>query len=183
MRMAKSVLIALSLFGAVITLCTPSHAGIATTTGKEWRLWSEGDYSVVVARVVEIERAKGDNGDAGVYFATFEPIALLAGSLDPSLNPSIHVSMYVGNIGGGTSISDAPDKGSMVLAVVQHGNFVVSDICTFMPKNSAMVQITGLGDARIIETLKKLQDARAHADPDPHGPPATRRANTTKPKS
>jgi hypothetical protein len=38
-----------------------------------------------------------------------------------------------------------------------------------MPGQSALVVIEGLGDARVSDTLKRLQDARAHRDPNPYG--------------
>ncbi len=160
-----------------------SGGGLLVTTGKEWHQWTEGGYSVIAARVREVRQAPGDAGEAGSYFAVLEPLAVFAGSLDPSEHATIRVSMYVGQ--GGTSIESPPKQGSMVLAVVQWGNFIVSDICTFMPDQSALAEVTGLGDPRVIETLKKIQDARAHAEPDPHlpRPPATRPASATKPKS
>lgn len=161
----------------VITLLAsvPCNGGLATTTGKEWHLWTDGHYCVLAARVREIEQAKGDAGRFGVWVATLEPLAVFAGSYDPSGRSSFDVSVYIG--GAGTSIQDAPPKkGATILAVVQNGNFIVSDICDFMPRGSAMVEVNGLGDSRVMETIKKIHDAREHSDPDPYraGRPATR---------
>lgn len=160
------------LFIVLLLLSGSCRAGLVTTTGKEWHLWTQDHYCVVAARVRDIEQAKGDAGRFGVWFLTLEPLAVFAGSYDPTENSYFDISVNIG--GAGTSIQGAPPKkGATILAVVQNGNFIVSDICTFMPRGAAMAEVSGLGDPQVMETIRKLHDAREHADPDPHGP-ATR---------
>ena len=55
-------------------------------------------------------------------------------------------------------------------------------VVAFMPGNSALVAVKGMDDPKIIETLKKLQDARAHPDRNPYGKPTDNAAAET-PKS
>ncbi len=72
----------------------------------------------------------------------------------------------------------------MILAVVrlkdpeypEDRHWIVSDICTFMPGQSALVVISGLEDPKVAATLKKIQGARANPDPSPYGKPTTQRA-------
>ena len=175
MNMKARMMSHIPLFIVLLLLSGSCRAGLVTTTGKEWHRWTEDHYCVLAARVREIEQAKGDAGRFGVWFATLEPLAVFAGSYDPSESPSFDVSVYIG--GAGTSIQDdPPKKGATILAVVQNGNFIVSDICDFMPHGSAMVEINGLGDPRVIEAIKKIHDAREHPDPNPYhvSRPATR---------
>lgn len=167
-----------ALFGLAfaVIFSMPCRAGLVTTTGGERGLWTEGQYSVLAARIREIHQAEGDAGRFGVWVATLEPLAVFAGTFDPSERPWFQVSVCIG--GAGTSIQDAPPKkGATILAVLQNGNFIVSDVCWFMPDHSAMVEIKGLGDPRVMETIKAIHDAREHAKPDPHLHPAP----TTKP--
>lgn len=60
---------------------------------------------------------------------------------------------------------------------------IVADICTFMPEKRALVVIDGLGDPRVLETLKKVQEARANPTPDPYRPSTTQPTSqpTTRP--
>jgi hypothetical protein len=146
----------------------PGLAGLGTTTGKERERWTTDRYNVVVASIRGIEKTKDDG--APPYRATISPLATLAGSLDPSAHPDIPVTFYVSDMTSSIRRSvPLPKDGATVLAVVQMSKsdgdtvsgFIVSDICTFMPDESALVEIKGLDDPRVIATLKKLQAARA----------------------
>ncbi len=153
----------------VIWLTCECRGGLGFKTGKEWQMWTVDRYSVIIAHVSSVSELQ--EGDNGTHRATLEPLALLAGSLDPSKHSALNVTFSAN--GMSSSIKSPPKQGAIVLAVIQGDNFVISDVCTFMPGQSALVELTGLGDRRVVETLKKIQDARAHADPDPSGP-ATR---------
>lgn len=173
---------------AITALAMPVMAGLGTITGKEWGLWTEDRTSVIAATIRDVRKWEG--GDYGQYRATLVPLATLAGSLDPSLNPQLPVQFYVSDLTSSIRLSKPlPKDGSTVLAVVQMpkpqnadrekpAGFIVSDICTFMPDGSALVPIDGLGDAKVAETLKKIQVARANANPSPYGKPITRPSGT-----
>ena len=85
-----------------------------------------------------------------------------------------------------SSIPGAPSGEVTVIAVVVLGRFQGDEEkpsdwidplgWAFMPNSESLVVIKGLDDPRVQETLKKIQDARAHPDPDPNAQPATRPA-------
>jgi hypothetical protein len=105
------------------------------------------------------------------FLATLEPRALLCGTLDPSLNAAVTVAFLPGL---GSSYQKAPRDGATVIAVVardETGVGIVSDFCDFMPGQSSLVEIDGLGDPRVFQTLQRLQKARRNAEPNI--PPAT----------
>jgi hypothetical protein len=151
-----------------------AFGGQGTITGKERGNWDTGYYNVIIAVIRDVQKDHDENPNR--YRALCVPKAALAGSLDPSLYPALPVVFYVGKTVG--SIEDLPRDGALVIAVLQlertpdakdkASAFIFSDICTFMPGESAMVVIKGLDDPRVAETLKKLQDARANPDPDPN---------------
>jgi len=156
----------------LVIACNPTLAGLGTTTGREWLQWTQSGYCVVVGRLDDARHHDADV--AGKYRATFAPLASFAGTFDPGAFPAIPVIFYGGK---NSSIRDVPAHGSMVLAVMQFrlpegdekpSGFIVSDICTFMPGESSLVRIDGLNDPRVLDTVKKLRDARAHPDPDPY---------------
>ena len=94
----------------------------------------------------------------------------VTGTLDPSAHPTLPTVFYAGKAIG--AIERAPQNGDLVMAVVKLerpvdtntgvSTFIFSDICTFMPGKSAMVVLKSLEDAVVTETLKRLQEARAH---------------------
>jgi hypothetical protein len=137
-------------------------------------LWSENNEALVIAQVVD-DGPRVLNADhiGGNAFAVLEPLAVLAGQLDPSATPDIKVTFYQGP--GARHIFNLPPKGSLVLAVVSDKNFIISDTCTFMPDGSPLVVLDGLGDRRILETIGRLRKVRLA--PAPTQPSA----NTTRP--
>ncbi len=165
---------------AAILVCSRSDGGLDMSTGREWHLWMQARYSLIIARVKAITQARP--GENGTHRAILEPICTLAGSLDPSEHPTLDVTLYAD--GMTSSVGTPPKQGSLILAVTQGTNFIVSDICTFMPNRASVQEINGMGDPRVLETLKKLQDARAHAEPDPHIriSATTNKSGTTRPK-
>ena len=85
-----------------------------------------------------------------------------------------------------------PPDGAVVMVVIQFipqgenhpadTGFITPDECVFMPDLSAMVVVTGVDDARVAETLKRIQKARDHERLEPRSTgPATR--TTTRPTS
>ena len=157
----------------VIFLTRAAPGGTAVTRGSERDLWKSERYALVVAVVRDIVRLpRGD--DSGSHRATFEPLATLAGSLDPSAKRTLEVT-FEGEVPS-SSIHQAPKKGAMVLAVIDRGNRVVPDFCEFMPGFSSLVTIDGLGDKRVAETIERLQLAR-------NGPPDDKDAEKNVPEN
>jgi hypothetical protein len=160
----------------LLALANVATAGLGTTTGKEPGRWTDDQYNVVVGVITNVQRVRGEGYQP--YQATISPRATLGGTLDPSLHSSLPVRFYVSELT--SSINRPPPEGATVMAVVQFlpkeapgqqdAGFIVSDLCTFMPDRSALVVIKGLDDPRVAETLKKLQDARAHPNADPNAP-------------
>lgn len=157
----------------LLMTCAPiSWAALGTTTGKDPKQWQAGELNVIVATVRDVHKDEGDVPNR--YQATLIPLATLAGRFDASLQPALPVRFYVGL--ASSSIADPPPRRATVIAVVAVGltngsetkpsNWILSDICTFMPGESALLVIKGLADPRIAETLKKIQDARAQSDAD-----------------
>ena len=155
-----------------------SLGALPTTTGREPGLWTDGNYCVVVGTIHEIRRNTADNR----VQASLVPKATLAGSFDPSLHPQVRVDFRTGTT---SSIRHVPAKGATVLAVIRWGmaveegshtrkaNWIVSDLCTFMPDRSALVVITGLDDPRVAQTLERIREARANPEPDPNAATTT----------
>jgi hypothetical protein len=160
--MKASILIVVSAMLAVVSL-----GGQVTTTGKEQELWNQGGYSVLVATIRDIRLFGGDETD--LYQANLLPLATLAGKFDASLNPRLPVRFYA--LSSDTSIKQVPPDGVTVLAVIQvqvrqgdeveESNWIVSDICSFMPDYSALVTLRDARDPLVRETLSRLQEARA----------------------
>jgi hypothetical protein len=168
----------------LLILSSNAFGAQGTITGKEWAGWDTGSYNVVVGVIHKINKEKGPGADANRYRAEFLPKATIGGTLDPSLYPTLPAVFYVGKAVG--AIAELPREGALVLAVLQleredrHAKasaLIFSDICTFMPGEAAMVVLKGLDDPRVTETLKKLQDARAHPDPDPNRKPENDKDN------
>jgi hypothetical protein len=160
---------------AVAVFVGPALGARGRISGSEWALWTEGGHSVIVASVHDVERVQGEGFQP--YHATLKPRATLAGALDPSVNVALPVNFYVSSMT--SSISVPPRENDLILAVVRirHGeqegvaqaNWIVSETCTFMPNGSSVACIRGLDDPLVLETLKKVQAARANPQPDPYG--------------
>ncbi|HEX5243847.1 MAG TPA: hypothetical protein VFW23_11345 [Tepidisphaeraceae bacterium] len=150
-----------------------SNAGLDTQEGNERGLWTKGYYSVIVARVGAIKEAA-----PSTERATLEPLCTIAGLLDPSDHRELHVVFY--SDGMTSSIRSVPKRGDLILAVIRGDDFIVSDICRFMPDESSLVVVNGLNDPRIPGTLKRIQDARPHERRDSNVPatqPASGKGN------
>jgi hypothetical protein len=136
------------------------RAALPTTTGSERKLWDEGGYAVIVAKVEEIlELGQEDRlKNHATHTAALVPLATIAGTLDPSTHRKLLVTLNIGSFT--TSVDHAPPRGAWVLAVIEPGPMVAADICTFMPDNAGLVVIDGPADKRVAETLKRIQEAR-----------------------
>lgn len=177
--MTTTFTVCLSMFFA-----GPATAGLGTTTGREWKLWTLGHYGVILAKVVSVEPVPAQPRE---HRAVLEPLATVAGSFDPSERQARTFRVFISQ--WGTTITTAPPKGAIIMAVVRTGvlayderipsDWIVPDICKFMPEDKALVVIKGLDDPRVLETLRKIQDARAHPNPSPY--PTTRPASGAKP--
>jgi hypothetical protein len=139
-------------------------AGNAPVDGTEHWLWTDDQYSVIVARVVDI-KPTNHREDPATYTATLEPIATLAGQLDPSIHRELHAVLHAG-VAAVLTIHAPPSKGAIVLAVMIGEDKILSDAATFMPSRIPLVEIDGLDDKRVLETLHRIQEARAHQQPD-----------------
>jgi len=156
----------------VIVCASSVYAGQGTVDGSEEGLFTEDRYCVVIAKVERVWKEKSiDSGDTRpIERAVLRPLATLAGPLDPSLHPTLSVRFYSG--GPSTSIKEPPKVGSTVMAVVRlkppsvdddepvQLNFIVSEICAFMPESSSLVQIKNLDDPQVSRTLSRIQEAR-----------------------
>jgi hypothetical protein len=162
------------IFSIILLATHGALGGIGTISGRESDLWTDYHCSVVLARVGDIVELKHEL-DNGTHRAKLQPLATLAGILDPGASPTLDVRFYSGT--NTSSIGRAPAKGDLVIAVVvigrRHGeekqpsDWVTSDLCTFMPDDSALVAVDGLGDPRILQTIDRIRDARAHSEPRP----------------
>jgi hypothetical protein len=132
-------------------------AAQGTVTGKEPEGWDTGAFNVVLGTLIDVQ--KDGPAELNRYRATLVPLATLAGAFDPSLHPKVPVRFYVGR--ASSSIEQPPPSGATVIAVIVVGTLQAYET----------VVLTGFDDARIAQTLKKLQDARAHPDPNPYGKP------------
>ncbi len=153
----------------ICIVCSISHAGHATMTGTGRHDWDKGALSLIIAKVSSVKPLPANGrGNGGSHIAQLEPIACLAGHFDPSSVRLLEVRFYAGDTM--TSIKSAPPAGSLVLAVICPAYFdgdvkrpymaVTSDICTFMPDRSALVQISDLNDKLVEETIERIRDAR-----------------------
>lgn len=158
----------------ILFVCV-GHAGAALTAlnGKESEGWDDGSYSIVVAKIRKIKQSD----KYGNYTAVIEPMATLAGILDPSVHPVLPVRFGVDLPTAQSSssyIRRVPPDGATVLAVVscftaesvakaKREYWIAGSICTFMPEQSGMIAIRGLDDPKVILTLQRIQLARAEA--------------------
>lgn len=164
-------------------LSNSSFAGLGTHTGREWHFWhTKSGNSLVVANISSIRRV--DPRWDYEMTADLTPIATIAGTFDPGAQKSLNVRFWVSFTT--SSINKVPAEGALVMAMLwvdptgqdSRTPFIDSSICKFMPGESAMVEIDGLGDQRVIETILRLKDAREHEDPSPY-----RTAPTSQPTS
>ena len=157
----------------VIGLLGPSvcEAGIGSIDADHpARFSAEDNCRVIVARVDRVWVGKSDDGrprDRAVLI----PLATIAGPFDPTAVERLEVELY--SRPPTSSIPEAPKAGAIVLAVVRVGalvhddpkprNVVPSEYCAFMPKEAALVTVSGLGDPVIVETAERIRKARAAA--------------------
>jgi hypothetical protein len=89
----------------------------------------------------------------------------LGGRFDPSLFPRLPIDLWA----DGHPRWELPATGAVALCVVRirdsndqavYGE-LVPDKCTFMPDESPLVILKSAADPRVLETVKKLQEARA----------------------
>jgi hypothetical protein len=161
----------------ILVTTSAVFAGHGTITGREAEGWNNGEYTLILGVIQDVQKERVAGEDRCT--ATMAPRATLGGVFDASAHPILPVQFYVGR--PTSSIAQPPEQGAVVLAVVQlvrakeksesDRGLVYSHTCTFMPGEAALVVLRGLDDPRIEETLKKLQDARAHPNPDPYGRP------------
>jgi hypothetical protein len=140
-------------------------------SAREPRIWTEGEFSVVVVRVKGVGKREWDADDVpGNAWMTVEPLATLAGSFDPSADRRLKVTFYeYGDERG------LPRQGTVAVAVFRTKAFVVNEDCDFMPNGVGIMEITGFGDAKLLQTINTLREERAKG---PLPPPTT---STTQP--
>ena len=148
-----------------------ASAGRGTNYGDEKWLW-ESSF-LIVARVSEVRAVdpKKDHDSEASHILTLEPLATIAGHLDPSQQAGLQVSLYTDPFG--STVFKAPKKGALILAVICPGNvegdenrpnFCVSpEVCRFMPDKAGYVVVHDMADKIIYDTMKKLREIR-HTD-------------------
>jgi len=159
-----------------LVLAATSFAGEGFSTGSERGLWDSDGNSVVVGTIKDVKPilVKG----LADHSAILCPLATSCGKFDPSLNSEIPIKFYIGDT---SSIRQIPPNGATVIAVVvqEEGRTNVdSNLFAFMPDESGLVAVSGLGDPKVKETLSKLQAARRvaatqSADGTHAAPPST----------
>lgn len=160
----------------VLSCAAPPVAAIPTFDGEYDESWDAGRYSVIVAQVKAVEKAKDDSS----WRATLLPMSTIAGKFDPGEHPELNVKSF--GIGGSRNV---PRVGDTVLTVViiskapGRGWVVPIVYMTFMPggEGDPLVVIDGPADRRVLETLKRIQQARARG----RAKAAAEKASTTKP--
>lgn len=171
---------------ALLLTCTSSPAAISTRSGREWGFWTLWHTSVIIARVTDVQTITKNYS----YWLVLEPVATLAGEFDPSTRPTMKCALNAALIGA--SVQDPPPKGSLILAVfvpdvefrpgAEHPESIKCDIIDtnfhqYMPEDKGFVVLNGMNDPRILATLKRIQEARAHPNPSPYPAPTTRPAS------
>jgi hypothetical protein len=122
--------------------------------------------SVIVAkvdaiRVLKIEEQK--HLPTGTHKLTLEPLAVIAGNLDPSTHPKLDLVVWIVDAPG-MMIKTEPHVGDTVMAVVMwNDKSVEPGPCDFMPGQSGLVVLDGLGDKHVHETLERIRAGRAAA--------------------
>lgn len=175
--MRSIMLPVLCIIASLAVFVSPCGAGWGRLTGGEPQIWTAPErdegaiprahYSVIIARVRDVAEVKDDRA-LGTHQATLEPMVALAGHCDPGAETILHVRFYCG--GGDTSIFAVPPKGAMVLAVMRNQDYIASEECMFMPERSALIEIHGLNDPRVLDTIIRLRKARHPDDAGLTGP-------------
>lgn len=171
---------------SLLLLAPQVWAGRGTITGKEAVGWDTGYYNVVIGTIHDVQREPNQPPER--HQARLVPRATIAGTFDCSLHPKLPVTFYIGDLT--SSIAALPPEGATVIVLMQFlpadedrqevSGFIFSDICTCMPDKSGLVVIKSLDDPRVVDTLKRLQDARARPDPNPNVKPANKQPAADK---
>lgn len=167
--MLKSLMILLVLASAC-----PAWAARKAIPGGEDGSWDTGELSIIVATVEHLDLDR----PAARYRVTLVPKATIAGLFDPSLHPKLEASLVADPVvisGGGMRgfVGIVPHEGDLVMVVLHRpysGEPVYSipgRDCAFMRDESGVAKITGLDDAKVEQTLKRMREGRAkHKHPD-----------------
>jgi len=138
--------------------------GSGTVTGREPGLFTVDRYSVIVARIIEVKPVDQKEPNPRQFEAVLEPLALIAGTFDPSESAKIREQFTAGEAAT-LAIHEMPPKGAVVLVVIT-GDYILSSAATFMPGGVPLVVVKGIGDERVAETLSRIREARAHPSKD-----------------
>lgn len=174
----KRIIGVVSILFILLALASPPcRAAIgAQTTGREPHLFDlytgptgNGQGSgcnIIIARVVALSKAKEGSDLANNGYrdlATLEPLATLAGLLDPSLRPKVDVGLWISDAPG-FKTTKLPPVGAIVLAMIMaNDQTIFPETCPVMPDGSGLVVLDGVGDRRVHETLERIRVARAAA--------------------
>ena len=134
---------------------------IWSETGKERDYWEH--RCVIVARV---SRCTPDSS-GGLFTADLQPIATLAGRLDPSLRATLSAKLSIGRL---VSAIPSTPSSSHVIAVISgvgsdEATLAISPaMLTFMPAGlrRGLIEITGLDDPAVTRVLAAVRELRAH---------------------
>ena len=105
------------LLAAILLVCAPPNP----SRGREVMVYVRdlgGCQSVIVARLTKVTAIPGGAARGETHVIELEPLATLAGVLDPSKTPSLTAGVDVEAFPGISSIHTAPAVGAYVLAVI-----------------------------------------------------------------
>jgi hypothetical protein len=136
------------------------------------RLWNDDQFKVIVARVVSVSPLPASADQVASHIAALEPLGQIAGALSGSDGSRIDVLMRIDS--GTSSVVKAPLVGSTILAVLSYRNlsaevdkgiWMAPERYAFMPHTAAFVEIVGLDDPVVAETLDKIRKSLPTYDP------------------
>jgi hypothetical protein len=145
--------------------CASANAGSQPVEGDESGLWNADMLSVVVGTIIGVKADDPRRAQPVDYTVRLEPIATLAGHLDPSLHRELHLRLKASDATTLLAIHFVPKKGDLVMAVVLAEDTIYHDATLFMPDGVPLVVLDGVGDKRVVETLHRIQEARSHEKP------------------
>jgi hypothetical protein len=140
----------------IALFATSLCSGIALQDGTNPKDWLT--QSVVIARIESVSRQPKEP-----YHVDVELLATLTGPLDAAQNRHLSAIGYFGF--GASATLEVPIKGDIAIIIlrrVEDGPLfsIPNDRMTFMPKDAAVIPISGLDDPKVVVVLNKLTEIR-----------------------
>lgn len=147
----------------IAIVCALALGGIITNDGTERGYWNS---TVVVycdiVKVDIVQKATEINGHAALSQTTtvvINPIATLAGTIDPSSSPTIRAYAEFG-----IGLSDPPTEGSKAVVVIQRYENQYSipngGVC-YMPNKIAITEVKNFEDPKVAAIIENLRELHA----------------------